>query len=92
MRGAAVAAFPVLVLGAAALIVAGLAGSGLSWVVVAPAAIVLLLGAVTGAALAALAFSRREPWWGLALLVAWPVAVPLYAAALRRRRSGEAEV
>lgn len=91
MRNAALAAFPVTVVGAAVVVVAALAGSGMSWVVVAPAAAVLLLGAVTGAALAALAFARREPLWGALLVVAWPVAVPFYLAALRRR-SPEAEV
>lgn len=92
MRTAAAAAFPVIVLGSAALLVAALAGAGVSWLVVAPAAMVLLMAALTGAGFAALAFSRRELWWGLALVVAWPVTVPLYLAALRRRRSPEAEV
>jgi hypothetical protein len=92
VRNAALAAFPVAVVGAAVVVVAALAGSGMSWVVVAPAAVVLVLGAVTGAALATLAFARREPWWGALLLVAWPVAVPFYLMVLRRRRSPEAEV
>ncbi|HUG87860.1 MAG TPA: hypothetical protein VMP42_03750 [Actinomycetota bacterium] len=92
LRTVAGAAFTLIVVGAAVFVVAALAGSGMSWLVVAPAAAVLLLGAVTGAALAALAFARREPWWGGLLLVAWPVAVPLYLAALRRRRSPEPEV
>ena len=91
LRRVAGAAFTLIVAGAAVVVVAALAGFGMSWVVVAPAALVLLLGAVTGAALAALAFSRRQPWWGAALVLAWPVAVPLYLAALRRR-SPEAEV
>ncbi len=92
LRRVAGAAFTLIVVGAAVVVVAALAGSGMSWVLVAPATIALLLGAVTGAALAALAFARREPWWGALLLVAWPVAVPLYLAALRRRRSAEPEV
>lgn len=91
MRTAAAAAFPLIVVGAGVLVVAAVAGAGVSWLLVAPAAFVLLLGAVTGAALAALAFRRRELWWGLALLLAWPVTVPLYLAALGRR-SAEREV
>lgn len=89
MSRATAVAFPVIVLGAAALVVGALAGWGIGWIVAAPAAVVLLLGAVTGAGMAALAFSRREPWWGLALLVGWPITVPLYVAALRRSREAE---
>lgn len=91
MRGVTAAAFPLIMLGAGAIVVAAIAGAGIGWFVVVPAVIVLLLGALTGAALAAVAFRRGELWWGLALLVTWPVAVPIYTARLRRP-SREAEV
>lgn len=87
MSVGATAAFPVVVLGAGAVVVAAIAGAGIGWFVVVPAVMILLLGALTGAALAAVAFRRGELAWGLALLVTWPVSVPVYVARLRRRSS-----
>lgn len=90
---AAAVGFPILVLGAVSALVVRAAGVvvGLPWLIL--AALVLLVGAVTGAGLATVAFLRRDPWWGIGLLLAWPVVVPLYVGALReRRRSAEPEV
>ena len=90
---AAVVGFPVAVLGAAGVLVAAAtgAGVGLPWVVL--AGLVLAAAAVTGAGLASVAFARRDPWWGIGLVLAWPVAVPHYLRILlRRRRSVDAEV
>lgn len=84
-------ALPILALGAATLLVLRAAGVGIGtpWLVL--AGLVLVVGALAAAALAATAFVRREPWWGALLLVAWPVTLPLYVASLRRR-SGEPQV
>ena len=86
MSTAAVVAFPLAVLGAAGVLVAAAAGArvGLPWVVL--AGLALAAGAVTGAGLASVAFARRDAWWGIGLVLAWPVAVPLYLRILRRRR------
>ena len=93
MSTAALVAFPVAVLGAAGVLVAAAAGErvGLPWLVL--SGLALATGAVAGAGLAAVAFARRDPWWGVGLVLAWPVAVPLYLRILlRRRRSVDAEV
>ena len=86
MRAAAAVAFPVAVLGAAGVLVAAAAGTrvGVPWLVL--SGLALVSGAVSGAGLAAVAFARRDPWWGIGLVLAWPVAVPLYLRILRRRR------
>lgn len=48
----------------------------------------LAIAVLLAAALATLAFLRREWWWGAGLLVLWPFLAPLYLF----RRSGEAQV
>lgn len=90
VRRAVGAFFPLAIVGSATLLVARAAGAGIGvpWLVV--AGLVLVSGAVVAAGLAAYAFVRREPWWGILLLVAWPVVVPLYVGSLRRR-SGESD-
>lgn len=91
-RWAAGVSFPVVMLGAVALLLAGAAGAdvGVPWLVL--SGLFLVAGGVTAAGLAAFAFVRRQPWWGVLLLLAWPVVVPLYVRELWRRRSEEAEV
>jgi hypothetical protein len=69
-----------------------LAGRDVSVFVLAPAATFLVVGAVAAAGLAAFALLRRKWVWAAALVLAWPVALPLFLRALRRERSAEPEV
>ncbi|HEX9824455.1 MAG TPA: hypothetical protein VGB51_08715 [Actinomycetota bacterium] len=61
------------------------------------AGLVIALGVLMAAATAAHAFIRRRWGWAVALLLVWPVAVPLYLRAIYRAElltspSREAEV
>jgi hypothetical protein len=77
LRAAAAAYLPLLAVAAWA-VVARLAGPGPSVWIVAPAAAWLALSALIAAACAAHALLARRWWWGIALVVLWPVSVPLY--------------
>jgi hypothetical protein len=92
LRGLAGALFPVAVAGSGAAVVARLAGQPVGWILLVPAVSLLLAGMVAAAAPAAAAVARRDWWWAVALLVLWPVGIPLYLRARRTRASGQAEV
>lgn len=72
--------FPVFVVGALATLVARIAGVGVPGAALVLAGLVLFAGALVAAALAAVALARRRWVWAAALVVAWPVTVPLYLA------------
>jgi hypothetical protein len=76
-------AYVLLLVGGGVGLVAALAGKATSVPLVAAAVGALWLCAVVTAGLATHAFLRRRWWWGLALLVAWPLSVPAYVWRLR---------
>jgi hypothetical protein len=76
-------AYVLLLAGGGIGVVAALAGVTTSAPLVAAAVGALWLCAVVTAGLATHAFLRRQWWWGLALLAAGPVSVPVYVWKLR---------
>lgn len=92
---AASVAFPLLVGGALAALVARVAGRDVAPALLVPAALLVVVGAVAAAALAAHAVWRRRWGWAAGLIVLWPVALPLYLrvlAAEDRDASGETKM
>ncbi len=85
-------AFPALVAAAVAGLVARATGIDVPTAAVVLAALWLVAGVVGAAGLAALAVVRREWLWAAAMIVVWPLALPLYVGRLTRaRRSDEPE-
>ena len=76
-RGLALASLP-LVAAAPGAIVARLSGSEVPLMALIPAAVWLFVAIFLAAALAAHAVLRRRWLWGVGLVVAWPVTVPIY--------------
>ncbi|MGH2683614.1 MAG: hypothetical protein ACRDIX_10315 [Actinomycetota bacterium] len=72
-------------------LIATLAGAATSVPLVAAAVGALWLCSVVAAGLATHAFLRRRWWWGVALVVAWPVSVPAYVWKLREEAAPGSE-
>ncbi|HVM12395.1 MAG TPA: hypothetical protein VM638_07970 [Actinomycetota bacterium] len=83
---AVAAGFPVLVVLAGWAVVSAIGGRSLPWFVLLAAGGALFLAAAISAACAAHAVVRRRLGWALALVVGWPVLVPVYLLRTVRAR------
>lgn len=75
-------AFPAVVLGSVAALVARAAGARIGLPLVVLAALVVAVGALLAAGMATHAILRRRWGWAAGILVAWPVVVPFYVGEL----------